>query len=90
MKSETILKATLVLSLLILLWETVMWNNDIMVINTQKNTIDSLKNISDSLYDENFIKSVEMGRDELTFEYLKENFPNVYNNVINFRSHETE
>ena len=90
MKSETILKATLVLSLLFLLWETVMWNNDIMVINTQKNTIDSLKNRSDSLYDENFIKSVEMGRDELTWEYVKEKFPKVYNDAMKYKSHETE
>jgi hypothetical protein len=90
MKNETILRGCLVLSSLILLWETVMWNNTIMVVNNQKNTIDSLKNRSDSLYEENFIKSVEMGRDELTWEYLKENFPNVYNNAINFKSHETE
>jgi hypothetical protein len=90
MKNETILRASLVLSIILLLWVTVMWNNDIVVMGNQKNTIDSLKNRSDSLYDENFIKSVEMGRDELTWEYLKENYPNVYNNAINFKSHETE
>jgi hypothetical protein len=90
MKNETILRASLVLSIILLLWVTVMWNNDIVVMGNQKNTIDSLKNRSDSLYDENFIKSVEMGRDELTWEYLKENHPNVYNNAINFKSHETE
>jgi hypothetical protein len=90
MKNETKLKIGFVFSVLTSLWLTVMWNNSIMTVNEQKNTIDSLKNISDSLYDENFIKSVEMGRDELTWEYLKENFPNVYNNAINFKSHETE
>jgi hypothetical protein len=90
MKNETILKGCLVLSILILLWETIMWNNDIMVISTQKNTIDSLTNLTDSLRDENFIKSVDIGRNDLTWEYLKENFPNVYNNVMNFKSHETE
>lgn len=90
MKNETILRGCLVLSILILLWETVMWNNNIMIVNNQKNTIDSLKNRSDSLYDENFIKSVEMGRDELTWEYVKEKFPNVYNNAMNYKSHETE
>jgi hypothetical protein len=90
MKNETILRASLVLSIILLLWVTVMWNNDIVIMGNQKNTIDSLKNRSDSLYDENFIKSVEMGRDELTWEYLKENYPNVYNNAINFKSHETE
>jgi hypothetical protein len=90
MKNETILRGCLVLSSLILLWETVMWNNDIMIVNNQKNTIDSLKNRSDSLYDENFIKSVEMGRDELTWEYVKEKFPNVYNDAMKYKSHETE
>ena len=90
MKNETILRASLVLSILTLLWVTVMWNNDIIFINNQKNTIDSLRNRSDSLYDENFIKSVELGRDELTWEYVKEKFPNVYNNAMNYKSHETE
>jgi len=90
MKNETILRGCLVLSILILLWVTVMWNNDIIVMGNQKNTIDSLKNRSDSLYDENFIKSVEMGRDELTWEYVKEKFPNVYNDAMKYKSHETE
>jgi hypothetical protein len=44
----------------------------------------------DSLRDENFILNVELGRDELTWEYVKEKFPNVYNNAMNFKSHETE
>jgi hypothetical protein len=90
MKNETILRGCLALSSLILLWETVMWNNNIMIVNNQKNTIDSLKNRSDSLYDENFIKSVEMGRDELTWEYVKEKFPNVYKDAMKYKSHETE
>ena len=90
MKNETILRASLVLSIILLLWVTVMWNNDIVVMGNQKNTIDSLKNRSDSLYDENFIKSVEMGRDELTWEYVKEKFPNVYNDAMKYKSHETE
>ena len=90
MKNETILRASLVLSILILLWVTLMWNNDIIVMSNQKNTIDSLKNRSDSLYDENFIKSVELGRNDLTWEYIKEKFPNVYNNAMNYKSHETE
>jgi len=48
------------------------------------------KKVNDSLYNENFIKSVELGRDELTWEYVKEKFPNVYNNAMNYKSHETE
>jgi hypothetical protein len=45
---------------------------------------------SDSLYEENFIKSVDINRDELTWDYVKEKFPNVYNNAMNYKSHETE
>ena len=44
----------------------------------------------DSLRDENFILNVELGRNDLTWEYVKEKFPNVYNNAMNFKSHETE
>lgn len=97
MTTETKLRAGMVISVLLLLWTTVMWNNDITTINSQKNTIDDLNKsfdsvlyLKDSLYDENFIKSVELGRDELTWEYVKEKFPSVYNNAMNFRSHETE
>ena len=43
MKNETILRFGFVVSILLLLWVTVMWNNDIIVIDNQKNTIDSLK-----------------------------------------------
>jgi hypothetical protein len=44
----------------------------------------------DSLRDENFILNVELGRNDLTWDYVKEKFPNVYNNAMNFKSHETE
>ena len=52
--------------------------------------IDSLTILSDSLRDENFILNVELGRNDLTWEYVKEKFPNVYNSAMNFKSHETE
>lgn len=90
MKTEIILRASLVSSILILLWVTIMWNNDIIVMGNQKNTIDRLTFERDSLRDENFILNVELGRNDLTWEYLNENFPNVYNNVMNFKLHETE
>jgi hypothetical protein len=97
MTTETKLRLGMVISVLLLLWTTVMWNNDITTINSQKNAIDDLNKsfdsvlyLKDSLYDENFIKSVELGRDELTWDYVKEKFPSVYNNAMNFRSHETE
>ena len=97
MTTETKLRLGMVISVLLLLLTTVMWNNDITTINSQKNAIDDLNKsfdsvlyLKDSLYDENFIKSVELGRDELTWDYVKEKFPSVYNNAMNFRSHETE
>jgi len=61
MKLETKLRGVIVLLVLILLWMTVMWNNDISTIQVQKTTIDNLNNTKDSLYDENFIKSVRVG-----------------------------
>jgi hypothetical protein len=51
---------------------------------------DSIQIKYDSLINEHFILNVELGRDELTWEYLKENYPNVYNNVMKYKSHETE
>lgn len=90
MKKERVLKFGFLVSILLLLWVAIMWNKDIIVIDNQKNTIDILTNRSDSLYDENFLKSVELGRDELTWEYVKEKYPNVYNNAMNYKSHETE
>ena len=55
-----------------------------------QDTLSTVRNGSDSLYEENFIKSVELGRDELTWEYVKEKFPNVYNDAMKYKSHETE
>jgi hypothetical protein len=52
--------------------------------------LSTVRNRCDSLYDENFFKSVELGRDELTWEYVKEKFPNVYNDAMKYKSHETE
>lgn len=90
MKNKTILKFGFVVLILSLLWVTVMWNNSLITVKEQKIKIDILTNRSDSLYDENFLKSVELGRDELTWEYVKEKFPNAYNNAMNFKSNETE
>jgi hypothetical protein len=72
MTTETKLKAALVLSTLTLLWTTVMWNNTITTVRVQKNTIDSLKQLSDSLYDVSFNNFVEAGRYETALELLKE------------------
>jgi hypothetical protein len=90
MKNETILRGSLVLTILVSLWMMVMWNNDIIVINNQKNKIDSLTFVKDSLQAEIFILKVELGRHELTREemfYRHKGLEKEYNNYI---EHETE
>ena len=44
----------------------------------------------DSLRDENFMLNVELGRDDLSFEFLKEMDSIIWKEVIEFRAHETE
>jgi hypothetical protein len=87
MKTETLFRGLLALALLVLVIMTFEYFEKDRVYQELK--VSSSKQI-DSLYDENFIKSVELGRDELTWEYVKEKFPNVYNNAMNYKSHETE
>jgi hypothetical protein len=85
------LRLSLVLFVLITLASASVINRTVTV--ERQILTDSLnyyKKVNDSLYNENFIKSVELGRDELTWEYIKEKFPNVYNNAMNYKSHETE
>ena len=67
-----------------------MWNNDIITINTQKQTIDSLSKANDSLHDELFIKSTEVGRYELSVEHLKEVNPKAAKELTDYLEHETE
>jgi hypothetical protein len=87
MKNETLFRGLLALALIVLVIMTFEYFEKDRVYQELK--VSSSKQI-DSLYDENFIKSVELGRDELTWEYVKEKFPNVYNNAMNYKSHETE
>ena len=68
MKIETTLRAGLVSSLLTLLWSIVMWNNTTITVREQKNTIDSLTNLSDSLYNKSFENFIEAGRYESVLE----------------------
>ena len=44
----------------------------------------------DSLHDENFIKGVELGRYELSLDYLQSKNPNAAVQFVNFMYHETE
>ena len=97
MSNETKLRAGLVISLLILLWSVLMWNNDIITLKSQKQTIDSLTHENDSLsikYDslreEHFIISVNNGRYEVTLEHLKEINPKAAKQFEDFLENETE
>ena len=90
MTAETKLRAGLVFSILTSLWSTVMWNNSIITVREQKNKIDTLTHISDSLHDELFIANIELGRHEITRDYFFEKHPKLQLEYENYINHETE
>ena len=90
MTTETKLRVGLVLTILTLLWMTVMWNNDIITINNQKQTIDSLTNTSDSLRDESFIHFVEASRYEMALEIYKDKNPKAVEEIELIKTTQTE
>jgi hypothetical protein len=90
MTTETKLRAGLVLSILTSLWLTVMWNNTIITVNEQKNKIDSLTNISDSLHDESFIHFVEASRYEMALEIYKDKNPKAVEEIELIKTTQTE
>jgi hypothetical protein len=90
MTTETKLRAGMVISTLLLLWTTVMWNNSIKTVNEQKNKIDTLTNISDSLRDESFIHFVEAGRYETALEIYKDKNPKAVEEIELIKSTQTE
>ena len=97
MKNETLFRGGIAMSLLactifmFFFMESQRKLDEIQVsLKLTQDTLSTVRNRSDSLYEENFIKSVELGRDELTWEYVKEKFPNVYNDAMKYKSHETE
>lgn len=90
MTTETKLKAGLVISILLLLWETSMWSNDISTIQTQKITIDSLTNTSDSLHDESFIHFIEASRYEMALEIYRDVNPKAVEEIELIKTTQTE
>ena len=90
MTTETKLRGLVVLTILTLLWTTVMWNNDIITVKNQKQTIDSLTNISDSLRDESFIHFVEASRYEIALEIYKDKNPKAVEEIELIKSTQTE
>jgi len=67
-----------------------MWNNDIITIKNQKQTIDSLTNISDSLRDESFIHFVEASRYEMALEIYKDKNPKAVEEIELIKTTQTE
>jgi hypothetical protein len=83
MTTETKLKVGMVLSVLTLLWSTVMWSNSIETVKLQSNTIDSL-------HDELFIIKVENFRHELTREEILKPNKKINKQYEEYYNHETE
>jgi hypothetical protein len=90
MTTETKLRGALVLTILVLLWETVMWNNNILVVTSQKTTIDSLTQVSDSLFHESFQNSIESMRYEAALEIYKEQNPKAVEEIELIKTTQTE
>ncbi len=90
MTTETRLKSAFVLSILTSLWLIVMCGNSIITVKEQKNTIDSLTNISDSLRDESFIHFVEASRYEIALEIYKDKNPKAVEEIELIKTTQTE
>ena len=90
MTTETRMKTAFVLSILTSLWLIVMWNNSVITVKEQKQTIDSLTNISDSLRDESFIHFVESGRYEMALEIYREKNPKAVEEIELIKTTQTE
>jgi len=70
MTTETKLRGGLVLSILTLLWTTLMWGNSNITVKSQQKIIDSLQVQSEDLRIELFNAEVEIGRHEITREEI--------------------
>jgi hypothetical protein len=90
MTTETKLRAGLVLSILTLLWLTVMWNNSIITVKVQSNKIDSLTKLSDTLYDKSFENFIEAGRYESALEIYREKNPKAVKEIEEIKNTQTE
>ena len=90
MTTEFKLNLTLVASLILTLWMSVMWSNSVNLITKQKEDIDNLSTIVDSIYQESFGLNMEIGRYEITLEHFKDVNPNAAKEFTDYLSHETE
>jgi hypothetical protein len=64
--------------------------NQVKQISVLQHQLDVVTAQRDSLHDEDFAKSVELGRYELTLDYLQEKNPKAALQFVNYMSHETE
>jgi predicted nucleotide-binding protein (sugar kinase/HSP70/actin superfamily) len=87
---ETKLKAGLTVSILLTIWMSVMWGNAGNKVIDQQKTIDSLTNLSDSLYDESFQNSIETMRYEAALEIYKEKNPKAVEEIELIKTTQTE
>jgi len=90
MTTENALKGGLVLSLLFTIWTLVMWGNADAKVIKQKEEIDNLSTIVDSIFQESFGLNVEIGRYELSLDHLKDVNPDAAKEFMDYMSHETE
>jgi hypothetical protein len=90
MTTETKLRAGLVISILLALWLTVMWNNEIIIYKTQESKIDSLTNLVDSLYHESFVNSIESNRYQIALEIYREKNPEAVDEIELIKTTQTE
>jgi F420-0:gamma-glutamyl ligase-like protein len=90
MTTETKLRAGLTVSILLTLWMSVMWGNAGNKVIDQKNTIDSLTILSDSLRDESFIHFVEATRYEIALEIYKDKNPKAVEEIELIKITQTE
>lgn len=83
MTTETKLRVGMVISVLLLLWTTVMWSNSDITVKSQSKTIDSL-------HAELFIVKVENFRHELTREEILKPNKTINKQYEEYYNHETE
>jgi F420-0:gamma-glutamyl ligase-like protein len=90
MINETKLKVGLVMTILILLWSTVMWNNEIITVKTQEVKIDSLTNLVDSIRHESYVNSIETNRYLIALEIYREQNPKAVEEIELIKTTQTE
>jgi hypothetical protein len=85
-----ILSTAIIVAMIILFAQVYMTTEAKKETAIYKAKCDSLQYVTDSLYDELFIKHIENGRYELTLDYLQEVNPKAALQFVNYMNHETE